>query len=251
LEKEQSSFGFTAGHFMLIAACIVALLGFAFLRGDVTWAKLTSNLPLLHAASTQPLVTYDQALAQAKQQLGMDNALPAQSGVVANQQKSDVALLDASSTAGSVLGASTEPLPSVDELFTQEKLDAINVNSTPVTNQQTVQDYFNNITVVEINYNAPVLLSAFAAQNSDVLSKTHDAYLQMIADLRGIPVPAGLVTYHKMKLVYYSTLASLADSMSSGDSGRSDSILAGNLYFELSGKVDQMETQLKAQYGIN
>jgi hypothetical protein len=239
-------FEFTANHFLLIGGVCALILVFSIIKGDLTWDTFR-NLNFSQASSPQGL-TYEQALAQAQAELGASTTIASEEDdkKIAEQ----LAMLDPSFERGAVLGDSTEPSLSMEELMTPENLDKIPVAATIKTDLTTVRDYADSLNLIENYFDTLTLLTAISSRDTELLRKATVAYQQMINELMQLPVPDRLLTFHKVNLLYYSSLLAMSESMSE-DASQPETTAAGLLFFSLKEKVDLMRAEIEQAYQVN
>jgi hypothetical protein len=240
-QNPAAGLGFTAGHFGLIAGCITLILIFSFVKGDLTLAKL-KNLPVLQARSESQPLTYEQARAQAE-------AAYSSNFTADDLTEQQLAEIDPTLDAGQVLGASTEPIPSIEELFDQQTMDRIPVRVSTDNSSVALQRYAEKLRFLETYYGTPVLLEAVSTQDAELLKKAAPAYLSLVTELKAVDVPSVFVEFHKTKIIYYASLVELTQSMSSANG--EDVGLSGALFFGLTDKLNSMQSELSNRYGVS
>ncbi len=238
-----SPHGFTSAHFLLIAACLVLLLGFSVVKGSLTWQTLINLNPLHAAAETSKVLTYDQIKAQV-------DATYQASYTADDKTKEQLAEVDPTYGIGEVLGASTDTtIPNADDVLKPEQVSTIKVKTYATDNPKDWQDYSDKLKFVEDYYGASDLLQAFTTQDTEALKKAEPIYLSLIGELKAMPVPSQFEQYQQYKIMYYASLVDMARSYTSTDPSAGSS--AGLLFFSLQDKVSNLQAQLSQQYGLS
>lgn len=250
-QNQANRYGFTAGHFGLIALCLALLLTFSVVKGNLSWSSLVNVVHSIQAAAPEPhVMTYDEAAQVAANQAPAASATD-DSQALQQAQQQQLAQVDPSlGDSGQVLGASTDALPSIDQMFTEQKLSAIQLsliqNATPTQRQQ----YATQVKFVESYYGTGTLLSALTTQDKDQLTQAEQGYANIITELGQIKVPTEFEQYHKLKMIYYSTLMAMANSMA-GNDPNADMSTAGTIFFGLNDKLNTMAADLSSRYGVS
>ena len=229
------------GHVGIIALC-AAFLIFA------TWMKSGFNLslrPIAQSSSAGQVLTYEQAKAEVLAQMG---PAPTTDGSVTDQQ---LALVDPVNHGGEVAGTSTaeQVFPSADQMVTPEMLDQIKIKTTDVSNADTIKTYSDRVAFVEAQYNALGILSDLNNQDSTTLKNVDITTKAIVSNLAQIPVPKELVTYHKIKMMYYTTLGYMAQAFS-GENKNIDLERLSSILFSLTEKLDSIQGEIMTNYNV-
>ena len=231
------------GHFGAIMLCALVLV-------FVSWMKSGFHFDFAPSAqSAAPSLTYEQAEAQAVAEVG---GSPASNVADAGQTADEVAMLDPSSQNGSVLGTSTDDsalFPPADDIITPAMLDQIKIKAIPDSGADAVTAYSEKVTYVESTFNSLGLLADLNSEDQATLKTAGANANQIVAALGQIPVPNELVQYHKLKMMYYTTIGYLAKNFSGETTNLSVENLS-TLMFSLSEKLDALESDMMTKYNV-
>lgn len=239
---------FTSGHFITIATTLAILLVFGIVKGDVTLTKL-SRLNFLQAQE-QPsrVLTYEEVKAQVDAEMNAQ----VQTDLAAAQaaQEEQLAMVDPGRDIGQVLGASTDAIPAANELLTNENINKISVKTKAAGDPVSVRAYADQINFLENYYQTINILTVISNQEPSLANEAAQQATNMISELSGIEVPLPAANFHRTKILYYSTLASMARNISN-PSSTEDAATAGVLFFGVMDRIQQQAAQLNAQYGVS
>ncbi|MDE2311538.1 MAG: hypothetical protein KGJ93_00405 [Patescibacteria group bacterium] len=237
----QRSEHFNFGHFGAVALCAVALLFTTWLKNGFSLSDRTS------ATAPGPVLTYEQARAEVAAD---QNSNQAQSPGNSKQTAEDLATLDPNSYGGSVLGTSTdaEMFPPADQMLTPAMLDQIKINTIDATGSTTISQYSRDLTYVESQSNTLGLVADLNSGDAATLKKVEDNAKNVVANLAKIPVPKELAEYHKIKMMYFTTLGFMARGFAGDQSVGMDNL--STIMFSLSEKLDQTESDIYNKYGV-
>jgi hypothetical protein len=192
---------FHYGHVGVIALCAVVLMFLTFMK---------SGFKLPQKAQPVKQYTYEQAKAEALAEVtGSTNP------VIPEEDQSQFAMLDPNSHQGAVLGASVgteDPiLPDMEIELTDEVLSQIGINIINETTPQLVAQYKENFSLIEMQGNADLILLELGSEDKEVLKEAPEQIQNLIIDLVQMEVPSELAKYHRVNLLYYAALKSLAE----------------------------------------
>ena len=241
----MASFG--KSHLKLIAVSVILLIAATFMRGGL---KL-SSFSFSTAKSAPQGMTLEEAKAKARQIVAERHGSAVDQSVLAEQTQDQLAEIDASYGGGEVLGAATasEGNMDADSVLNSEAVNSIQINTYQTSDKLRLNSYASQVHAVEGKYGAVVLLGALGSREQSGLQAARAGYKNIISSLQALLVPSQFSEYHKMKLVYYSALASMADSMAS-EGPNEQAAAAASLFFSLTDKIDALGTQLETQYGV-
>jgi hypothetical protein len=244
--ESDSGTSFARGHIKLIVLSVVALTAALFMRGGFTLGAFNFG----HAKADKPGMTYEQALAQARQILAQQGG--AQGSADSSQTQSQLAELDPTMSApGQVLGASTGLDTSVDpdEVLNSDVVTSLPLNIYQTNDRYDWNDYALQLHQIESEYGTNFAIGALSGRDPQSLESSAQTYKAVVAELRNLKVPSQFENYHRMKIVYYTSLAQMALSMS--PNGPDDNaISAASLFYSLGDKIKTARVQLSAQYGV-
>jgi len=240
-----ASFG--KSHVKLIAVSVILLIAASFMRGGL---KLGS-FGFSSAQSAPEGLTLEEAKVQARQIVAERHGLDSDSAAMAEQAQAQLAEIDPTYGDGSVLGSSigTDGNIDTDSILNSDAVNSIQINTYQTDDRLQLNFYASQVHAVESHYGAIALLGALGTREQSSLLAAQAGYKNIISELQGIKVPSQFSQYHKMKLVYYSALASMADSMAS-EGPNEQAATAASLFFSLNDKIDALRPQLESQYGV-
>lgn len=238
MKTKLQSLGFTSGHVHLL------LIAFAIF-GILIMAKTDINFNTLFAQADdeQKMLTFedvrDQALAQSTT---LDTTLT-------QDEQDQLALLDRSLDNGQVLGEAVGigSIPNAEELYSSEQMNSIPIQSTVVSNWQTVEQYANRLLRIESYYNTTEMFANLNSSDNQLIADTTTKAQAISNDMAKIPVPTDLVEYHRYKVMYYRALAAIGNTFTTqeGDLNNQTKVL-----FSLTNKITGIEGWVKNEYQI-
>ncbi len=238
---------FGKSHIKLIALSILLLVAATFMRGGFTLGAFGFS----SAESAPEKMTYEQAQAKAKQMIEEKySALPA-GGQDPEQLQQQLAEVDPNYGQGAVLGTSVTSDGNIDveSLMGSDALKAVDVKTYSTDNKLELNAYGSQIRAIENKHGAFVLMGALSTREKSALAQASTGYKNIISDLQSLAVPEQFEEYHRMKLIYYSALVSMAESMAS-EGPNEQAATATSLFFSLNDKIDTLGSQLESQYGV-
>lgn len=239
-----ASFG--KSHIKLIAVSIILLVTATFMRGGFTLGKFGFS----KAESAPNKLTLAEAKAQAHQivaeKYGDDN-----SSSLAEKSQAQLAEIDPNFGQGSVLGASIGVDGNIDisSVLNSDAISSAKINVYQTENKLQLNGYGTQLHAIEEKFGAVILLGALTTRDQASLQQAQSGYKNIISALQEMQVPAQFEEYHRMKLVYYSSLVSMADSMAS-EGPSEQAATATTLFFSLNEKLETLRSQLESQYGV-
>lgn len=240
---------FNFAHLGIVVFCSVLLLGMSWLKNPELFAWLGS------AAQAPGLYTYEQAQKEVFAQMSdYDRQTLAQTVNGENSQMSgELAMIDPNFSGGSVLGASTGTndtiIPEAKQVLTEEVLNLIPVNFSVSSSPENAKKYKDDLDFAENQNGASAVLEDVNSQDKKVLTDASKKLELLLQDLMQISVPADLVEYHKVKLLYYSELKQLAEGYAGLEGARDPQ----DVGFELLPLKDYFSTasdELYKKYGL-
>lgn len=238
---------FGKSHIKLIALSILLLVAATFMRGGFTLGAFGFS----SAESAPEKMTYEQAQAQARQMVEEKYASMPAGGQSPEQLQNQLAEIDPNYGQGEVLGTSvtSEGNIDVESLMSSDVLKSVDIKTYTTDNRLELNGYGSQVRAIENQHGAVVLMGALSTRENSALMQANRGYKNIISDLQTISVPEQFEEYHRMKLIYYSALASMAESMAS-EGPSEQAATATSLFFSLNDKIDTLGSQLESQYGV-
>jgi hypothetical protein len=240
-----ASFG--KSHISLIAVSIVLLVAASFMRGGL---KLGS-FGFSSAKSAPKPLTYEEIKAMAHDKVAQNNAAAADSSASDAQTQAQLAEVDPTYGTGSVLGASIGPASDadVDQVMNSGLISSLPISTYQTTDALQFNAYASAVHAVENKYGGEALIGALTTRDQASLQSATSSYKNIITGLMAVKVPTQFLEYHRMKLVYYSSLAQIASSMS-GDGNNDTAASAASLFFSMNDKILALQSRLESQYEV-
>lgn len=240
MKTKLQTLGFTSGHVHLL------LVAFA-LFGILIMAKTDINVKALFAKADdeQHMLTFEEVRAQA---LAVNSSTTdtTASDAEAEQQ---MALLDRSLDQGQVLGddIGIGAIPSAEDLYSDDVLNTIPIQSVVPTSAKSVEEYSNRLAFIQNYYNTTEMFANLNGSSSELINKTIADTENVIASMDKIPVPSELVKYHRYKVLYYRTLASIGRAFNGGEEDLGES---SRTLFSLMNEMTNVENWVNKEYKI-
>lgn len=241
-------FSFGKNHLGLIAISIVLLSVATFMRGGFTLGAFSFN----KAESAEQGLTYEQAKEQAQKIVaekyaGIGSNTEAQSQLTQQQ----LAEVDPNYGEGAVLGTSVDSQGNidVDNLLSSQTMQALQIFTYETQDRLQLNYYGTQVSEIENKNGALLLFSALSSREQSSLQRAASGYKTIAAELQAMQVPTQFEQYHRMKLVYYSSLATMAESMASEGPGE-QAATAASLFFALNEKIANLGAQLETELGV-
>lgn len=244
MKTKIQSLGFTKGHMHLL---LVAVAVFSVLM--VSKSNINLRAVFVKADDTPvKMLTYDDVHNQVAAEVqAAEPADDPAANAVADQQ---LALLDRQLDSGEVLGDSIGigTVPNAEQIFSREQLDLIPVN-TQTTSQKTVELYSDQLLNIESQDDATTLMGNLNSSDPSVLNKTKDKANLIIGKLKGLTVPDELADYHRYKMIYYQSLASMADSFAQNtlDTNFQNT---SKIFFSVVSKLEDTKNKMQDKYQV-
>lgn len=242
MKTKLQSLGFNASHAYLLTVAVALFVALTFVQSDLNLRTLFAN-----ADSETEMLTYESV----RDELVADQSPIVSDEVAMAEAEKQLALLDRSLENGQVLGESIGlgAVPQADQIFSREQLDSI-VVTTEKTNPQSIQRYAERVLRVESENNALEVMANLNSSDSVLLTNTKQQITVIIQDLKGLAVPEELADYHRYKMIYYQTLASMADSFASNNLN-TDFQNTSKILFSIMEKIEQTKNVIQTQYSIS
>ena len=230
------------GHLGIVVSCAAFLLFITVMKSGFV---LPWNMEA--QADAKPILTLEEAKRQAVAKNNIDQNFNSSSA----QDNNQLALLDPNLNRSAVLGVSTEELqfPAAEEIFTKESLDAIKIKSAVATTKESVQKYAEQVLLIESYFDVSSLLTDINSDDITVLKQVPKKAKVLVANLGQVEVPTEVVEYHKLKMIYYTTLGRIADIFS-GEEKQYDLQTASSALFSLMEKLDRIKNTIITAYGV-
>ncbi len=240
IKTQFKDLGFTSGHahLLLVAVAFFAVLFVA--QSDISLRALFAN-----ADSEVTMITYEDMHAKIASEYGGINL---QADAEAERQ---LALLDRSLDSGKVLGdvVGIGAIPSVDNIFTRAQLDTITV-TTVATNNNSVQKYAEDVLGVESQNGAVELMANLNSSDISVLRKTEEQVSVINSKLKGLTAPSELADFHRYKMIYYQSLASMANAFATNtlDTNFQNT---SKIMFSVIERIEQGKNEIQNKYQVS
>ncbi len=246
IKTKLNSLGFAKGHYGMIAFTVAAVVMLSFIQGPLTLENL------FKFQFTQADLEQDIEMSVQEAILKAESEVPGVSyesnEKVAEFKREQLSLLDPSFGEGSVLGLSTEAQASIDHILSNETVNQIPINAVP-DSEKSLEEYVSKSKVIESYYGSLELLGILSTQDRAAVAKTLPYYQSIIGELQQLPVPQTLSRYHRVKLLYYTTIMTMASNVA-GDANTEDRSAAGILFFEIGNELETLKLQLGQQLGV-
>ncbi len=242
-KTKLQNLGFNYNHLFIMLAALAIFAVLIIPRANIKVFAMFSKAQ----ETEKPLLTYEDVHTQvfAERGLGTDQ----ESEKYLNDIETQFALLDRGEADGKVLGAAIglDEIPNIDQLFSEEQLNLINVHSVIATNKDSIQTYADRLLKIESYYNTTELFANLNSTDKNLLDKTTSQTKLIVDSMNQIPVPSELVNYHRYNVLYYQTLGKLGQSFSSdeGDLSQYSSAL-----FSLMDRIASFKNEIKTKYNI-
>lgn len=230
--SKLARFGFTRGHYAMIGFFVVALAGLTFTQEPLLLENLF-GLKFLRAE---------------QEQVAQEVAVPAVEEVdyeaidaAAAEKDQMLSLLDPFYKDGSVLGANTEGKQMVDDILSEENLSTIPVK-TVADSESRFEKYSEQVNLIESYNGSIIILGSLSEQNPASALKTIPMIKSTIGELKDLEVPQSFTRLHRLRMMQYAVLLSMANNIASNSSPE-DKGAAAIVYFEI---LDAMEVENSA-----
>ncbi len=239
-KTKLQSLGFTSGHAQLLTVAVAVFVVLFVAKSGINWKTV-----FVHADSQTHMLTYDEALAQAQNEIGAVN--PNQDDGSAEQ----IALLDRSNIDGKVLGDAigVGEIPDADQMLLPDIVNQLKINNSNNDSQAARQQYVSAVQKIENDAQITSLLADLNTDDKDTLRSSADGWNWTIKQISNVPVPPSLQKYNQDKLVYYSVIMNIA-KIYAGDQSEDGLPLMTKAMISYSDKMDALQQQLNSQYNL-
>jgi hypothetical protein len=240
MTQKLKSLGFNSAHLQLLTVAFVVVGGLIFVKSGLSVRAL-----FVHADNEKPPVTYDSV----RNQIVSESSQQADPAADAEAEK-QLALLDRQLDSGQVLGESigVGTIPNVEQVFSRSLLDQIQVKTTD-TSKQSISKYAEQVAGVETQDGAVILLGSLNSDDPTVLNQTKQSSDVVVQGLSTLIVPSELADYHRYKMLYYKSLATMADYFAKNDLN-TDFQNNSKVLFSLTEKIEQIKTDIYNKYQV-
>lgn len=229
----------------------------ALVLGFVSLMKNGFELPWKQEAQAVKTLTYEEARGQVLAKYGMPEENSNQYAEAEIKKSSDqLAMIDPSLVAGAVLGESTGTIesmldiPPAEQIFTEDILKQIPVNTIADGGPELVQNYADNLLEIESQYDTVGMLQVLAGGESQgALKQVSEDSLYLIANLSLMEVPKDLETYHKFKILFYGALGTAANFYDDAESTPGMDQISSEL-FSIKSKLDALREEVLKKYNV-
>lgn len=240
MKTKLQSLGFTSGHMHLLLVAVAVFAILMVVKSDVNLKTMFAN-----ADDEQVMLTYDDVQNQTAAEFG-----PVADTELTSEEEEQYALLDRSLETGEVLGDATGigTVPDAEQIFSRSQLDLINVN-TQNTTAESIKKYSESLLSVESQNESVTLMANLNSSDSATLNKTKDQAYYVIQNLSALTVPSELADYHRYKMIYYQTLASMADSFAQNNLNTNFENTS-KIFFSVTNKIEQTKAWVQDKYNV-
>ncbi len=197
-------------------------------------------------SGTAKYFTYDEVKNQVAAQ-----GLPAPSNNLDNTE-AQLALIDPNRNEGAVLGAATEmeeSFPLAEQIYTDAILNQIKVKTVFDNSPEAITRYAQSVAAVEAQYEAVNIIASINSDNAEELSKVPKQVEALNSGLAALEVPAELVEYHKLKLLYYATVSKLSEIFNGTDKNF-DMQTASTAWFSLMERMGRISAEVYQKHNV-
>lgn len=244
IQTKKDHFHF--GHLGIILACAVLLVGVSFFKNGFNFKSAQKA----RADGNQQILTYDQAKAQVDATTGLEEKAAEQQ--LDQDVQSKVALLDPGQGNGQVLGTSTDlsgMFPKAQDVFTPDVLSVIKIKQTNDDTKEAMQKYAEQVLNIESRLNSFQLLADLNSSDTKILSQINNKAKLVIQNLGQLSAPPGAGEFHRMKILYYTTLGNIGANLA-GEKGVTDMDNGITLLFSVTERLEDLKQQIFANYQV-
>ncbi|MEZ4180000.1 MAG: hypothetical protein R3B41_00565 [Candidatus Doudnabacteria bacterium] len=236
--------GFGFNHALLLGAAVVIFLILIIPQLNNLVGSLTAN-----ADDQKPVLTFEQAQSQVESEL---DQLFAELDTSNNIQDQQLSLLDRVDDNGQVLGAAIGlgDIPTAEQLFSEQELSQIPVQSVIYTDAQTVQQYADRISRIEGYYDTIEIFAVLNESDPARLREVANQTEAIVNSMRQIPVPDELLNYHRLSSIYYQTLGQIGLGFAGGESGAVNLQIYSKNLFSLIDRIGMVREEINQKYGV-
>lgn len=231
------------GHLGVIAIASAVLILFSMMQNGFRFGRASAeNEPGAGTALSYEQIRDKVAAAHASQTQQDDNS----------SLSGQLALIDPSLNQAAVLGATTDisqAIAGVDEVLTRDKLNLVQVKISEQSDEMVLRAYASNYSAALDGLDQQVLLGNLNSADTEALKATSNAALGIVARLHQVAVPRPLAEFHRLSIVYYGTVAVLAESFFTGglNSGAGSASL---IFFNLSNRLEAARREISNKYSV-
>lgn len=229
------------GHLGIIAACAVILLALTVMKGGFRFSLKSSS-------ASQPGLTYEEAKKMAVAQMGGEPESTYDPDIAQQQ----LAMIDPSLADGQVLGASTGlegMMPAAETVFTDSILNQIKIREMNESGVEAVKKYADQLTAAESQFDILTLLGFLAGQDAKSLETVPAKTKEIILALAAVEVPKELAEYHRLKMIYFTTMGNVALNLA-GKTGDADLDNSTTLFFSLTERLQNIQAEIYNKYSV-
>lgn len=234
-------YGFTRNHFGLLLAALAVFTVLVMPRAGIKLSAMFSK-----ADTDAPMITYEQTRGEVYAQMGIideDQYL--------RELENQFALLDRGMADGAVLGESIGigAIPNAEQVFSRELLDQIVLNVHSDNSKDAMLKYAENVLQVESANGSILLLANLNSSDAQTLMQTKQQAQAIVSGLKAVSVPSALQDLHRYKMIYYQSMAGIAEVFATGESGpefETDS----KILFSVMDKIEKTKLQIRNQYQV-
>jgi len=224
---------------------LIAVVCIVVVSGALGALRFFSS-PLFSKASQQN-VTYEDVLSEVER-----------SGVSSGDSRLDdiraqLALIDPNLNEGDVLGAVSNEIinyPKAEELFSEALLEDIEIKKTDVNDEQSIELYGTKILFIESQVDAMAIYGGLNSTDPTALADASAQANHMVVELAVVEVPKPLWEYHRLKMMYYKTLANFGDIFS-GIKDEAEIENQGPILFSLTDRMERIKRDIANKYSVN
>lgn len=239
----KPAFDLHFGHLGVIALAGLVLVGLTFMKAGF-------RLPLLSQTSSQKQLTYDAVKSQVLAENSLQNSNQSQDQNGASEQQ--LAIIDPSRQEAQVLGASiglNGEFPAAEEMFTPQVLSVIKIKLLPDTNAEALKKYSSQVALVESYNQVADMIGKLNGDDKETLLQAAKDSKIVVANLALIQVPKDLAEYHKLKMMYYTTLGQMAEIFA-GTRDNAELTNTSAIFFGLTQRMENIKSDIQNKYSV-
>ncbi|MDQ3018469.1 MAG: hypothetical protein M3Q64_01205 [bacterium] len=240
MKTKLQSMGFSIAHAQLIGIAVVVFAVLVFTQTGISIKGMFAK------AEIQPVViTYEQARTEVLNEQSVSS-----NNVSEDLNQRQLALLNRTDENGQVLGSAIGigDIPTADQIFSREQLDLIVIN-TVATNPKNILKYSEQIMAIESENNALALLGNLNSSDPVALSEASKQATVLVSNFKSLSVPSELADYHRYKMIYYQSLARIAQAFEKNELN-DDFANTSKILFSIMDKIEQTKRLVSEKYQV-
>lgn len=232
---------FQWGHVGAIALCAIFLVSITVMKNGFSFSENNSVKQY----------TLSDALSEVEKERGGSLSPENDNGYAEASAK--LAEINPTDSSGQVLGASTDfekEIQNASSLLTPGRLSQIRVSVTNNYDEGYIQRYTDYLNNIELEDGKDFIFANLNSTDVDSLNQATNLSAKIIADISSMTVPAPMEKFHKLKILYYTSLLTIMQIKAGNISTDELSNTATSLF----GILDQLGSEqaaLNTKYNIN